>query len=229
MSAVRKSPFTILYALLFATGAFGQSTTPLQTSVAGSDMAAATSISHAWYRVTPASTPAGKKLSKSQLTNKKLASVPSLPKPGFYPADLVNHGGPVVTLAEQNPVYFDCPAGPTACWRNPTTFLTRLNNSAFIHLTDQYVGTTANYRYPVGPSVKINQTLQTNVLGLNDILSIVHAAATKLSVGSGYGNILHIFLPQGVDTCFDLSPICYSPDSPSTFVFCGYHGSVFFK
>jgi len=101
MSAVRKSPFTILYALLFATGAFGQSTTPLQTSVAGSDMAAATSISHAWYRVTPASTPAGKKLSKSQLTNKKLASVPSLPKPGFYPADLVNHGGPVVTSANR--------------------------------------------------------------------------------------------------------------------------------
>ena len=77
--------------------------------------------------------------------------------------------------------------------------------------------------------MKINQTLQTNVLGLNDILSIVHAAATKLSVQSGYGNILHIFLPQGVDTCFDLSPVCYSPDNPPTFAFCGYHASVLFN
>jgi hypothetical protein len=230
MSDVWKAPFAILSVLLFVTGALiAQSTTSLQTSVAGSDMAAATSVSNAFYRVTPASTPAGKKLSKSQLTNKKLASVPTLPRPGFYPADLVNHGGAVVTSAEQNPVYFDCPAGPTACWGNPTAFLTRLNNSALIHLTDQYVGTTANFRYPVGPSVKINQTLQTNVLGLNDILSIVHAAATKLSVQSGYGNILHIFLPQGVDTCFDLTTVCYSPDNPPSFAFCAYHGSVFFN
>ncbi|HEY4053064.1 MAG TPA: hypothetical protein VGL74_04940 [Terriglobales bacterium] len=230
MSDVWKAPFAILSVLLFATGALiAQSTTSLQTSVAGSDMAAATSVSNAVYRVTPASTPAGKKLSKSQLTNKKLASVPTLPRPGFYPADLVNHGGAVVTSAEQNPVYFDCPAGPTACWGNPTAFLTRLNNSALIHLTDQYVGTTANFRYPVGPSVKINQTLQTNVLGLNDILSILHAAATKLSVPSGYNNIVHLFLPQGVDTCFDLTTVCYSPDNPPSFAFCAYHGSVVFN
>jgi hypothetical protein len=230
MSAVRKAPFTILFVFLFATGALvAQSSSTLQTSVAGPDMAAASSVTSTWYRVTPASTPAGKRLSKSQLTNKKLASVPKLPQPGFYPADLVNHGGPVVTSAQQNPVYFDCPAGPTSCWGNPTTFLTRLNNSAFIHLTDQYVGTTANFRYPVGPSVKISQTLQTNVLGLNDILSILHAAATKLSVPSGYSNIVHIFLPQGVDTCFDLTTVCYSPDNRPTFAFCAYHGSVVFN
>jgi hypothetical protein len=230
MSAVRKAPFTILFAFLFATGALvAQSSSTLQTSVAGPDMAAASSVTNTWYRVTPASTPAGKRLSKSQLTNKKLASVPKLPQPGFYAAELVNHGGPVVTSAQQNPVYFDCPAGPTSCWGNPTTFLTRLNNSAFIHLTDQYVGTAANFRYPVGPSVKISQTLQTNVLGLNDILSILHAAAAKLSVPSGYNNIVHLFLPQGVDTCFDLTPVCYSPDNPPSFAFCAYHGSVVFN
>lgn len=230
MSAVRKAPFMISFVFLFATGALvAQSSSTLQTSVAGPDMAAASSVTNTWYRITPASTPAGKKLSKSALTNRKLASVPTLPQPGFYPADLVNHGGPVVTAAEQNPVYFDCPAGPTSCWGNPTAFLTRLNNSAFIHLSDQYVGTTANFRYPVGPSVKISQTLQTNVLGLNDILSILHAAAAKLSVPSGYSNIVHIFLPQGVDTCFDLTPVCYSPDNPPSFAFCAYHGSVVFN
>ena len=230
MSAVWKAPFAILSVFLFATTALvAQSTSSLQTSVAGSDMAAASSASHAWYRITPTATPAAKALPKTSLTNRKVASISNLPQPGFYPADLVNHGGAVVTSAEQNPVYFDCPAGTTSCWGNPTTFLTHLNNSALIHLSDQYVGTTANSRYPVGPSVKINQTLQTNVLGLNDILSIVHAAASKLAVPSGYGNILHIFLPQGVDTCFDLSPVCYSPDNPPSFAFCGYHASVFFN
>ena len=224
MSALSNAPLTFLSVLLFATGTLSaQSSSSLQTSISGSDMASASSASHAWYRITPASTPAGKKLSKSQLTNKNLASVPTLPQPGFYPADLVNHGGPVLTSAHQNPVYFDCPAGPTACWGNPTSFLTRLNNSAFIHLT------TANYRYPVGSSVKINQTLQTNVLYLNDILTIVHAAATKLSVSNSYDNILHVFLPQGIDTCFDLTTICYSPDNQSSFRFCAYHASVFFN
>ncbi len=229
MSAVCKASLTTVAVFLLAAGElYAQTSSPLQATVSGSDMAAAASVTHAWYRITPASTPAGKTLPKTSLTNKNLTSVPTLPQPGFYPADLKNHGGPVITSAEQNPVYFDCPAGPTACWGNPVAFLNHLNGSAFIHLTDQYVSTTANGRYPVGPSVNISQTLQTNVLGLNEILSIVHAAATKLSVPSGYGNIIHLFLPKGVDTCFDLTTICYSPDNPSSFAFCAYHGSVVF-
>jgi hypothetical protein len=231
MSVVSKVPFTLLSVFLLAAATVSaQSTSTLQASISGSDMASASSVSHSWYRITPAATPAAKSLPKSALSNKKISSVPGLPRPGFYPADLVNHGGAVLTSAEQNPVYFNCPAGPTSCWGNPTTFLNHLNNSAFIHLTDQYVGTTANSRYPVGPSVKINQTLQTNVLYLNDILTIVHAAASKLSIANGgYGNILHVFLPHGIDTCFDLTTICYSPDNPSSFRFCAYHGSVLFN
>jgi hypothetical protein len=38
-----------------------------------------------------------------------------------------------------------------------------------------------------------------------------------------------VFLPKGVDTCFDQTSICYSPDNPSTFFFCAYHGSVSFN
>ena len=38
-----------------------------------------------------------------------------------------------------------------------------------------------------------------------------------------------MFLPKGVDTCFDLTNICYSPDNPPSFVFCAYHGSVTFS
>jgi hypothetical protein len=228
--SVCKALLTSLFLLFFTAGVtYAQSDTALQTTIQGSDIASATSVTRSWYRILPAATAAAKKLPPSALSNKTVTSVPALPQPGFYPADLVYHGGPVLPSAEHNLVYFNCPSGPTACWGNPATFLQKLNNSAFIHLSDQYVTTSANFRYPVGRSVSINETLQTNVLGLNDIFSIVHAAAVKLSVPSGYNNIVHLFLPRGIDTCFDLTSICYSPDYPPSFVFCAYHGSVVFN
>jgi hypothetical protein len=67
----------------------------------------------------------------------------------------------------------------------------------FIHLTDQYVGTTANNRYP--PSTPATATVPlfvSNVVGQNDILAIVHTAAKAL--GTGYGHVYHVFLPKGV-------------------------------
>jgi hypothetical protein len=228
--SVRKTLLASL-CLVVITPAFvkAQSTATLQTTIGGSDLAAASSVSNNWYRIQPAATPAAKNLPRTLLSNKKMISKAALPQPGFFPADLVYHGGAVVTSAEHDLVYFDCPAGPTACWGNPSAFLRNLNASSLIHVTDQYVGTTASYRYPVGGSVSIKQTLQTNVLGQNDILSIVHAAAVKLSVQSGYSNIVHVFLPRGIDTCFDLTSICYSPDNPPSFFFCAYHGSVVFS
>lgn len=226
---IRKTLLAQLCVLAFAGAVYAQSEAPLHTTISGSDIASATSVTNSVYRITPAATAVGRNLPPGVLTNKKLSSKSSVPQPSFYPAQLVNHGGPVVTSATHHPVYFDCPAGPTACWGNPAAFLTNLNKSAFIHLSDQYVGTTANYRYPVGQSVSINETLQTNVLGENDILSIVHAAAVKLDVPSGYNDIIHVFLPRGVDTCFDLTSICYSPDNPPSFAFCGYHGAVVFN
>jgi hypothetical protein len=221
------SPLCILFVAALTANA--QSGVTAQTTISGSDQAAAASTTKFVYRIVPAATPAAKKLPASSLTNVKLASKGVLPKPGFYPADLSYHGGPVVRSAENNLVYFDCPAGPTACWGNPAAFLKDLNHSVFVHLADQYLGTSATLRYPVGGTVSINQTLQTNVLDQNDILSIVHAAAVKLSIQSGYSNIVHVFLPHGVDTCFDLTSICYSPDNPSSFFFCAYHGAVWFN
>jgi len=206
-----------------------QSSAPAQTMISGSDQAAATSTTKFVYRILPAATPAAKKIPPSSLTNVKIASNAAVPQPSFFPADLSYHGGPVVRTAENNPVYFDCPAGPTACWGDPAAFLKDLNHSVFIHLADQYIASTATLRYPVGGSVSINQTLQTNVLGQNDILAIVHAAAVKLSIQSGYSNIVHVFLPKGIDTCFDVTSICYSPDNPSSFFFCAYHGAVVFS
>ena len=227
--SVCKTLHMFLCLLIFTGAIYAQSDTAQQATIAGSDLAAASSVTSSWYRILPASTAAAKNLPPSALSNKTFRSKAALAQPGFYPADLINHGGAVVRSAEHNLVYFDCPAGPSACWGSPAAFLKRLNDSAFIHLTDQYVGTTASFRYPVGATVAINETLQTNVLGLNDILSIVHAAAVKLSVPSGYSNIVHLFLPQGIDTCFDLTSICYSPDNPASFYFCAYHGSVVFN
>lgn len=215
--------------LFFVTALLAQSEPLRQATVEGSDIAASTSVSHSWYRILPAATAAAKKIPPSSLTNKTLTAVAGAPSPSFYPADLTYHGGHVVPAAEHHLVYFDCPSGPAVCWGNPATFLTNLNDGAFIHLSDQYVGTTASYRYPVGSAISVNETLQTNVLGQNDLLAIIHSAAVNLSVQGGYKDIIHLFLPKGVDTCFDLTSICYSPDYPPSFVFCAYHGSVVFS
>ena len=172
--SVHKALLAFVCSTVFAAAAFvhAQTSTTLQTTIGGSDLAAASSVIHNWYRIQLAATAAAKNLPASMLSNKKIVSKAALPQPGFFPADLVYHGGPVVTSAEHDLVYFDCPAGPTACWGNPAAFLRNLNASSLIHVTDQYVGTTASYRYPVWGSVAIHQTLQTNVLGQNEILRL---------------------------------------------------------
>ncbi|MFZ0201951.1 MAG: hypothetical protein WAL05_22345 [Candidatus Sulfotelmatobacter sp.] len=55
------------------------------------------------------------------------ATIPAVPPPGFYPADLSHlYGGPVVTTAESNPVYVDC---TSSCWGNPAAFLRNLGKA----------------------------------------------------------------------------------------------------
>jgi hypothetical protein len=153
-----------------------------------------------------------------------LATVPAVPSPGFYPDDLSRpFRGPVVTSAENHPVFVDC---PESCWGAPINFLNHLVKSQFMHIVDQYIGATANNRYAVGKSAAVSYPIVTT-LGDNDILQIAHSAASAL--GSGYEHIYHIFLPKGVDLCFTGTSSCYSPDNPSTFVFCAYHGSVTFS
>ena len=152
------------------------------------------------------------------------ATIPAVPPPGFYPADLSHpFKGPVVKSAESNPIYVDCPA---SCWGHQATFLTNLGKSQFIHVADQYVGSTANNRYTVGTAGVVSYPIITT-LSDNDILQIAHNAASVL--GTGYDHIYHIFLAKGVDECFVGTTVCYSPDNPSTFVFCAYHGSVTFS
>jgi hypothetical protein len=151
------------------------------------------------------------------------ASVPSVPTPGFYPADLSNPThGKVLAAAQSNNLYVNCAA---SCWGTPATFLTHLGGSNFIHVADQYVSSTGNNRYTVGPSASLK--FRGGKLTDLDILQIVHSGA-RLH-GSGYDHVYHVFLPKGTDVCFSGTTTCYSPDNLATFAFCAYHGSVDFQ
>jgi hypothetical protein len=210
--------------------------------VTTADRVAATyGISHVATHILPAKTPAGRTAFASNLgitasvtrstVTVASATIPTVPAPGFYGEDLTYQGGKFLKTTIAHPVYVNmtsCGNTVASCWGNPAGFLSDLSNSTFIHLTDQYVGTTGSNRYPVGASISTTIPLfVSNVASEADIFAVVHAAAK--AHGTGYGHIYHVFLPKGVDTCFDLSAVCYSPDNPSTFVFCAYHGSLTFS
>ncbi len=150
------------------------------------------------------------------------ANVVTTPQ-GFFPGDASYFGGQVLTTAISHPLYVDC--GPN-CWGDPATFLTNFQKSSMIHITDQYVGASANNRYTVGTAAIFSYPAFAP-LGDNDILQILHAGAFQF--GTGYGHVYHMFLAPGIDVCFTGSSECYSPDNPSTFFFCAYHGSVTFS
>lgn len=145
-----------------------------------------------------------------------------------YPGDLQNHGGSVLSTTVEHTIYINpsgtCPA--ITCWGNPINFLSDLGNSGMIHVTDQYVGTTASGRYPVGTNFEgfgFTPIHGGTTFTDDDMVYIAHLAA-QIS-GFGLGHIYHIFLVPGQDLCFDTTySVCYSPDIPSTFYFCAYHG-----
>ncbi len=141
-----------------------------------------------------------------------------------YPADLQYNGGAVVTSALSHNVYVDCAA---SCWGDPQEFLDNLNDSTFIHVVDQYVHATTNYRYRFGANYSAYVKFSTNSMSEDQIVNLVHLAA--LRIGGGYHNIYHVFLPAGIDTCISGTTQCYSPDVPQNWVFCAYHSSVDFS
>jgi hypothetical protein len=144
------------------------------------------------------------------------------------PFDLVFFGGPVVTSLVSHDININCAA---SCWGTAgrgtaNTFLNNLATSNIIHVVDQYVGSTANDRYTVGPDTNVTKTLP-NPLMLTDLIALVHDSA-KAAKSTGYHNEVHLFFPKGQDICLDKNT-CYSPDVPATFVFCAFHNSVTFS
>jgi hypothetical protein len=128
-----------------------------------------------------------------------------------------------------HPVYLNSGScgGVQKCWGYPEQFLTDLGKSTYIHVTDQYTGTSGSYG--VGAHVYASLTMYTNMIDESDLFGLIHDAAAALKTANGYGDEFHVFLPAGVDTCFDESSECYSPDNPSAFAFCAYHGSLDFS
>lgn len=208
-----------------------------------SSASAGYSVSNFNAHILPAVTPAGKGVSDRQFGSSsqqaKASShgvgVPTVPAPGFYPSDLDYFGGAVVTHMFSNPVYVNASmcGGVASCWGNPAQFLRDLGDSDFIHVTDQYTGTRGDY--DLGRHVNATATPTTNknkltVIDLPALLGIVHDAAVALGVTTGgYNHEFHVFLPQGIDTCFPGDNVCYSPDNLATFAFCAYHGSLVFS
>jgi hypothetical protein len=144
------------------------------------------------------------------------------------PGDVAYHGGPAVQYAVSHAVYLNPGRECTiaACWGNPERFLDDVGESDFIHILDEYVGLQGGDRYTLGDRAVLTGALPSTPLSENDLLVMLHAVVAKTGAG-GYGNIYHLFLPPGTDTCFDASDNeCYSPDKPATFVFCAYHDSV---
>lgn len=145
---------------------------------------------------------------------------------GFFPADLSHSpAGATIMRAQHHLIYVNM---PPSHWGNVAQFLTDLDQSDYIHILDQYVGAADNNRYTLGTS--FTATLPPGFwtpgtpLGYNQVLAIIHAAASY--AGSGYGHIYHLLLPQGMATCASFG--CYEPNN-SAHDFCAYHSSVTFQ
>lgn len=229
----------VVLGLFITTAAKAQESSNDEQNVTPSaaDEQAARDANLVYRHVTPANTPAGRTLKHEDLTQRESSVVPSsttttTDNDGLrFEGDLNYLGGKYVLAARSHAIYLLPKSGVcsaiTPCWGNPEGFLSDLAVSDFIHVADQYVHFASSNRYTLGSHAKVSYTPTPKASPLTDayVQSVVHAAASKL--GSGYGHIYHVFLPPGQDECM-VPNLCYSPDVPGTFAFCGYHSSVDF-
>jgi hypothetical protein len=139
-----------------------------------------------------------------------------------YPMDLSYFGGPVASNVTTHNIYLDC-SKIHSCWGEPYKFLSDLGKSSMLQLIDQYNGPVS---LTPGPSVQETHTLYSSTLYDDDLLRYIHRAIYLLGGNTPGAEVYNLFLPPGVDTCFDQTSTCYSPDNPSNFAFCAYHGAV---
>ncbi|HZY98675.1 MAG TPA: hypothetical protein VFE36_03810 [Candidatus Baltobacteraceae bacterium] len=145
----------------------------------------------------------------------------------FHPADLKNYGGSLMKSAVEHNIYVNCKSSDEKCWGKPEEFLTNLTGSKLIQLLNQYTRPKANV-YTFGEGTPVHYSAYSKIYYDNDLFAILHAVAKSIG-RTGYSNEYHIFLPKGVDNCFDGTTICYSPDNPANWYFCAYHGQVTFS
>jgi hypothetical protein len=156
------------------------------------------------------------------------AAVPAFSGPGFYPDDLSqnNPPGPVVTNAQFHQVFINCDG---SCFGRPGVFSNRFYASEFIHVLDQYTGTTQTGRYVEGTGLRVPYNVQSAFLDdATDIAAILHTAASTF--GTGYNVVYKVFVPPGIDVCISSTSglQCFSPNNPANWTFCAYHSYVDF-
>jgi hypothetical protein len=216
------------------TSSFGD--TDLNITVSDADRSSAADAlrdyKHPVYARTPAGTAARKNAAAShQSISASATAAAAIAGDDFTqnPGDVAYQGGPTVQYAVSHAVYLNPGRECTiaTCWGNPERFLEKVGDSDFIHILDQYVGLQGGRRYTLGDRAVLKGALPATPLSQSDLIAILHSVVARTGAG-GYGNIYHLFLPPGVDTCFDApdNNECYSPDNPATFAFCAYHGSV---
>lgn len=203
---------------------------PLRIQSAENDVALPASATPL-YHILPANTEAGRHAALTGPPEAVAAQAHSLAmirpdvalsKPGFFPADLTNFGGVRIGSGSSVNIYYNCPGNNETCWGNPEGFQVNLSASKFIHVVDQYVGLRTNNRYPLFNRFVFENGSITNFTR-TDVENAVELAAGLSGIGPEH--IFHLFLPQGVDVCSTTNS-CYSPDNPSTFVFCAFHSST---
>ena len=236
-----KSAIAASVALFFGLFLHAQ-TTQRTVNLSAADYAAAAEATNAKHHAWPANTEAAKTIKITGLSNAHddsaaQAAAEAAPDSGGprYPADLQYHGGPVAVSMNNHLIFLHPNGGCTidGCWGNPGRFLHDLFQSDFIHVVDQYTGSTANDRYAVAEeATNISYTPPSTPFTDADMRAIVHAVVVSREdddhgFATGYGNEYHVFLPPGQDECFtNTFTVCYSPDKRSTFVFCAYHASA---
>lgn len=157
-------------------------------------------------------------------------SSPSANTPLFYPADVFNNGGNVVSTATFTDIYLNSTCAPIeACWGNAEGFQQDMFASTFIHILDQYANSTTSGRYMVdGTVVALSNPAAPHIMQVSDVHAAVIASVrgrNPMGGGGGYTHVYHLFLMPGQDTCLSATN-CYSPDNSTTFFFCAYHSSM---
>jgi hypothetical protein len=173
--------------------------------------------------------PRSRSTTRTEAVGAASATVSAFTGPGFYPDDLSLYApsGAVITSAKVYNVFVNSNGTDFGL---PGIFLGHFLNSDFIHLLDQYTGSTQNGRYDfVGPLLTQYSIQGAQLNDATDIATIVHAVAA--SNGAGYNFIYNVFVPKGIDVCISTTtgPQCFSPNNPANWVFCAYHSSVFFS
>jgi hypothetical protein len=230
-TVLRTKVFTALAGLLavFAGPAVRAQDAAITPSAA--DDAAAKGAKRSSLHPRLANTPAAAAYPREGLRAAGPTTTPFQPGRPRYLGDLSYQGGATVDHVQSHAVYVSNKAvncTTPSCWGNPESFLQDLGESDFIHITDQYVGRHDDNRYTDGGHATVTFSSLPHELTDSNVLAVVHAVASQTHQ-TGYNHIYHVFLPPGTDECFDNTfATCYSPDIPSTFFFCAYHGSVDF-